>query len=167
MTSPTNVSYLTFVPDDTSTYQQQVVLDGEAYTLQITWSLFGARYYLNIYSQAGTLIVTRPLIGSPLGYDLASVASENNIVTATTSDPHTYTPGSVITLAISGCLPDEYNGTYQCNILNRNQFSYALVTTDTVATGLGQVRYFLSLTDGYFTSELVYFPDSQQLVVYG
>jgi hypothetical protein len=158
---------LTFTPSATSVFQQQIVLDNQAYTLLINWSLFGCRYYVNLYDQTGTLVVCRPLIGSPLGYDLTSLVSANNVVTVTTSEPHTYPPGSVITLAISGCTPDIYNGIYQCNILDNMTFSYPLVTTDTGATGFGQVNFFLSLTEGYFTSDMVYYPDSQQIIIYG
>ena len=158
---------LTWTPSKTSNFQQQIILDNQAYTLSINWNLFGCRYYATITDQTGTLVVCRPLIGSPLGYDLLSIESSNNIAVATINGTHTYRVGTVMTLLLSGCTPDEYNGLYQCNILNESQFSFPLVTTSTAATGLGQVQYFMSMTEGYFQSELVYFPDSQQLVILG
>lgn len=158
---------IAFVPQATSIFQQQVSLDGSQYTLTILWSLFGARYYVQITDQTGVLVVYRPLIGSPLGYNLSAVTSANNIVTVTTSTPHTFVVGSVVPLTISGCVPDAYNGLFDCNITSHIQFTYSLATASNGASGVGQVNYYMSMTAGYFDSDLVYYPDNNQIVIYG
>lgn len=40
----------------------------------VTWSLFGQRWVVNIYTLTGTLVVAKPLRSSPDGYDINLVA---------------------------------------------------------------------------------------------
>lgn len=67
-------TFVTFTPSTTSTFQFQAMLDGSIYTVLLTWNVFGQRFYVNVYSLAGVLIVAIPLIGSPVGYDINMVA---------------------------------------------------------------------------------------------
>lgn len=154
-----------FSPTPNSNFQFPVTLDGKVYNVVINWNLFGARYYVNIYDLSNNLIVCRPLIGSPLGYTLSSVTYNGSFATATTSRPHNYTVGTVVELVISGCIPSDFNGTYLCNIVSKTEFTYPLNTTNQNASTPGNVVYNLSMTSGYFTSTLTYFPDNQQIIV--
>jgi hypothetical protein len=154
-----------FAPQANTLFQFQATLDDNVYNCVITWNFFGARYYLNIYDNNTNLIVCRPLIGTPLGYDLLSITTNSNIAVATTTAPHTYTVGSVVKLVISGVTPTDYNGTFLCNIMSDTQFSYLLGAQVDNATELGAVNYNLSLTEGYFASTLVYAPDSEQFII--
>jgi len=63
-----------FQPSSKAPFQFQPTLDGSVYTVIVTWNLAGQRYYVNVYSLDGTLIVAIPMIGSPLGYDISLVA---------------------------------------------------------------------------------------------
>lgn len=56
---------ITFVPSTSGAPQFQATLDGALYTIICTWNLSGQRYYINVYSQDGTLIVCKAMIGSP------------------------------------------------------------------------------------------------------
>jgi hypothetical protein len=154
-----------FNPQTNTNFQFQATLDGQVYQCIITSNLFGSRYYLNIYDLSGNWIVTTALVGTPLGYDLASLSVSNNIASATTATPHTFTVGSVIPLAIAGNNPSGYNGTFQCNITGKSSFTYTLNQILTAATTLGTVNYNLSLTAGYFNSTLVYYPDSGNIII--
>jgi hypothetical protein len=156
---------INFTPTATANFQFQATLDGQVYQVTITWNIFGCRYYVNIYTLSGVLVASVPLIGTPLGYDLSSITSANNIAVATTSTPHTYTVGSVVPLVISGVTPANYNGSFLCNVLSNTQFSYSLPTELPQATQLGQVIYNLSLTAGYFSSTMVYSPDEQTITI--
>jgi hypothetical protein len=60
-----------FQPSTGTPFQTQVTLDGTVYTVIVTWNLFGRRYYLNIYTLAGVLVSSRPMVGSPLDYDIS------------------------------------------------------------------------------------------------
>lgn len=67
-------TYIPFVPSSSANFQFQVTLDGTVYTGIVTWSLFGQRYYLNLYTSAGALVVALPLIGSPVDYNISLTA---------------------------------------------------------------------------------------------
>lgn len=66
--------FIPFTPSPKSNFQFQATLDGKNYTCIINWNLFGQRYYLNIYTLRNVRILTIPLIGSPLDYDISLTA---------------------------------------------------------------------------------------------
>lgn len=63
-----------FQPSPDAPFQFQPTLDGTVYNVIVTWNPFGLRYYINIYTLSGERILTFPLIGSPLNYDISLVA---------------------------------------------------------------------------------------------
>lgn len=67
-------TFTDFVPSNVAPFQFTAELDGEAYTVITTYNLFGQRYYVNIYAPDGARILTKPMIGSPVGYDISLVA---------------------------------------------------------------------------------------------
>lgn len=52
----------------------QATLDSQPYNVIVTWSIYGQRYYVNLYDTAGVRIFTMPLIGSPNDYDISMTA---------------------------------------------------------------------------------------------
>ena len=68
------IVYVNFQPSNTSPFTFSAILDGVQYNISVTWNLTGLRYYVNIYSQEGTLILCAPMVGSPTGYDIDIVA---------------------------------------------------------------------------------------------
>lgn len=58
-------TFFSFTPSAIQAYQFQPTLDGNEYTIIVTWNVFGQRYYANCFSQEGARIFTLPLIGSP------------------------------------------------------------------------------------------------------
>jgi hypothetical protein len=67
-------TYIDFAPSTTSNFQFNATLDGQTYTVTVTWNVFGARYYVNITQVDGTLVLAIPLIESPDSYDISMVA---------------------------------------------------------------------------------------------
>ena len=63
-----------FTPSLAAPFQFQATLDGNLYTVIISWNLFGQRYYVNIYDSSNVWIVTLPLIGSPSNYPISLTA---------------------------------------------------------------------------------------------
>ena len=61
---------ITFTPSNISLFQFNPTLDGITYIATCTWNLYGERYYINIYTQNRTLVMSRPIIGSPDNYDI-------------------------------------------------------------------------------------------------
>lgn len=54
-----------FTPSAFQLFHFQATLDGGLYTCTTTWNVYRQRWYLNVTSQANTLIVATPLVGSP------------------------------------------------------------------------------------------------------
>jgi hypothetical protein len=61
---------ITFKPSSTSVFQFTAYLDGNLYTITCPYNIYGQRYYINIFNNFGALILSRPMIGSPNGYDI-------------------------------------------------------------------------------------------------
>ena len=59
-----------FNPNPNANFTFKPTLDGVTYTAICTWNLYGQRYYISIYDNVGTLMVSRPIIGSPDDYDI-------------------------------------------------------------------------------------------------
>lgn len=55
-------------------FRFQPTFDGTIYTVTVTWNIFGQRFYIEVTSLTGELILATPLIGSPLGYDINLLA---------------------------------------------------------------------------------------------
>lgn len=59
-----------FTPATNQNFSFQPTLDGQQYTVVVTWNLFGQRWIVNIYTLQGVLVMQKPLRGSPLDYDI-------------------------------------------------------------------------------------------------
>ena len=64
-------TFTSFQPTATAPQQFNATLDGDPYTILVTWELFDQRYYINVHDQTNTLVVCEPVIGSPTPLDLA------------------------------------------------------------------------------------------------
>jgi hypothetical protein len=67
-----------FAPSSTQPQQFQAVLTdavlGTAtYNCTVKWNTFGQRWYVEITDQNGNLILNKPLIASPTGYNISLV----------------------------------------------------------------------------------------------
>ena len=65
-----------FQPSPNAPFQFSPTLDGNVYNVIVTYNLWGfdttgisKRPYINVYDLSGNLIVSKPMIASPLGYD--------------------------------------------------------------------------------------------------
>ena len=63
-------TFVQFNPSPYANFQFNPELDGTSYTATCTWNTYSSRYYINIYYNYGTLIVTNPLIASPDDFDI-------------------------------------------------------------------------------------------------
>lgn len=147
-----------FQPSNQTPPQFSPTFDGTQYTVILTWSLFGQRYYINIYTLAGVLIVSLPLVESPSSLPIESLSWDLNTSTVSliTANPHGFSIDSVTNLAVSGCTPDVYNGTFLMVAQDTMTLQYALSPDPGLASALGAVSYDISMTAGYFASTLVF-----------
>lgn len=157
-----------FVPSQTSAPTTQVVLDGQAYNLVTTWSLFGQRYYANLYALDGTLLLCTARVGSPTGIAIEALSWELGYATVVTAEPHGYAVGSISSLWIDGAVPDGYNGEYEMLATSPMELQFALQTNPGAATTFGTLEYNINLIGGvpneagvYFTSALLFREQAQ------
>lgn len=63
---------IAFTPSPLATppFSTIVTLDGGAYLLSVLWNLAGQRWYISLADQNGTIVLNRPLTGSPTGSDI-------------------------------------------------------------------------------------------------
>lgn len=69
-------TYTAFTPaaNQSPPFQFLPMLDKQQYSVTTTWNMFGQRWYINVYSLSGGLVVSTPLIASPQGTDFNLVA---------------------------------------------------------------------------------------------
>lgn len=59
------MTVIPFNQTSTANFQFNPVLDGITYVAICTYNSYSPRFYINIYDSSGSLIMTRPIIGSP------------------------------------------------------------------------------------------------------
>lgn len=161
-----SITYFPFTPVPNTNFVFQPTLDGEVYNVVVTWNFAAQRYYINIYSLDGTLIVSRAMVGSPIGTNLSALSWANGTVTATMSAPIPYRIGSSVQYTVVGSVPDAYNGQVVGYVTSPTTFTYPLAADPGVATVLGNVSQNINLIFGYFqTSSLVYRTATSQFEV--
>jgi hypothetical protein len=166
-------TYYNFAPSTAAPYQFQPVLDGQTYNATVPWLLFGRRYYLNLSAVDGTPIWYGAVVGSPTGFSIVDLVWANGRVTATTLVPHGLRIASTVSLNVSGCAPDTYNGLIEAYITGPSSFSYAIATDPGAASVFGSASQDINLIGGVpnisdvaFTSRLVFRQASQQFEVW-
>lgn len=63
-------TFTQFAPSVSKNFTFQPTLDGQVYSVVVTWSLFGQRWLVNCYDLSGNLVFARPLRSSPNGTDI-------------------------------------------------------------------------------------------------
>lgn len=63
-----------FTPTTDAAFQFLATLDGSDYNVIITWNIYRADYYLNIFTKNGVVALSRALVSSPEGYDISLTA---------------------------------------------------------------------------------------------
>lgn len=145
-----------FVPSTVAPFQFSPTLDGATYNVIVTWSLFGRRFYINVYALDGTLVLSTALVGSPTGFVLQTITWDRGRATATAVSPHGLKVGKTVDLTITGAAPDAYNGQVQAFITGPATFSWPLAQDPGAATATGSAAYGINLVGGLFASTLIY-----------
>ena len=143
-------TYFPFNPSAQQNVSFLPTLDGQQFNCVITWNLQGQRYYFNLYTLGGVLVICAALSASPAGLELQSLTWNqlSGQVTATTSEPHGYDIGQTIPLTISGASPSAYNGSVNVYITGLSTFTWPLTSDPGTATTYGAAFYTINLIAG-------------------
>ena len=158
-------TFIEFVPSNILAPNFQVTLDGEIYTVTMIWNLFAQRYYLEIQSLDGTVVLYTALVGSPIGIDVSALSWANGKVTVTTTVPHGLRIGRIVMVTVTGAIPAAYNGLVQALVTDRNELTYQLASDPGSATTFGSVQQNIDLVAGLFADTLVYRQANRQFEV--
>lgn len=67
-------TFTAFAPSPSAPFQFTPTLDGQQYSVVIVWNMFGQRWYMNLSTLTGALVLSRSLVGSPPDYDINLVS---------------------------------------------------------------------------------------------
>lgn len=149
-------TFIQFVPTQTQVFTFQAVLDETTYGVRVPYNIFGQRFYIEIFGENQTLVLSRALIGSAIGAQIEAASWLRGFASIRTGLPHGYKVGSIVTLTMTDIVPDAYNGRYECLITGPDTFSYALASNPGVATAFGAASYDVNLVGGLFASTMVF-----------
>jgi hypothetical protein len=76
-----------FTPSNLANFTFQPVLDGTTYSAVVTWNQYGQRYYLNISTLQGVLMLSIPLIASPDAISQTAIPNGTQTLALTTRNP--------------------------------------------------------------------------------
>jgi hypothetical protein len=65
MSGTANPTVVPFQPSNDQPFTFQATVSTGTYTVIITWSLAGQRYYFNLYTLGGVLVASMAMVGSP------------------------------------------------------------------------------------------------------
>jgi hypothetical protein len=152
-----SAAYYSFAKSYTSVSSYTWTLDGNDYSALIKWNIFGQRYYIHLYDSSGALVLCKPLIGSETGVALDSLSWSLGTVTATTPNPHRFPMFQIVSLNVSGCSPEGYNGIYDAVITGEYSFTYSVESNPESSTTPGYVGPEINIVNGYFINSRLVF----------
>lgn len=159
-------TFINFTPSTVSAFTFQASIGGTQYQVTVTWNVFGQRYYVNVYSLGGVLIVCRALIscGPQL---LASFVWSDNFATATTQVAHNVPLGNSVDIVVSQT-SSPFDGTYPAFATSSTTLAYPLMPDPEEATPIsGAVNFNLNLVEGVLSTGYLLFRDATQQFEYG
>jgi len=158
-----------FIPSNIILPSFVATLDGDDYTVKVTWNISAQRFYINLYAQDGSWVTTVPLIQSPPARQVLSADWDilQGILTVVMVDPSLWPvplstegtatkPGTIQNFTLENFVPNNYNGTFRGLMLNPTTFTIPMITDPGTATILGSVSRYLNMAAGIFQSTLIY-----------
>lgn len=124
------------------------VLGGTTYVANITWNLFGQRWYLNLSDSNGNLIISTAVVSSQDQQGISSITWADNLVTVETLAPHNIPIGTKAELFLSGNAPTAYDGLYTVSITGPSSFTFPLETDPGLSTVQGVFGSVIDLSAG-------------------
>lgn len=148
-----------FIPSNISAPRFSATLDGQQYTIYVTWNHASLRYYLNLYDSSGNWVLTVPLLTTPPGETLASITYDrmSGLITATKNTGLYKKPGLIVRYTLTGFQPTVLNGYWRCLTLDTLRFTFPIDSDPGLITTVGTVNRFMNMVGTLFTqSTLIY-----------
>lgn len=134
---------LQFVPNTSGPFQFKPTIDGTLYTAQITYSLFGQRYYLNLYDQSNDLVLCRSLVSSGPQVSVTltweDLGVSGGLATIETSGNHNVPVGQLVNVYVSQT-GTAFDGLWQALAVSATELTYGLNNPEYTQPLSGQMR---------------------------
>jgi hypothetical protein len=147
-------------------FQFSATLDGNQYTISVTWNFAAQRYYIQITDQFGNTIVTRPMIGSPALQPLLSLEWQSGIATAMTASIIGLRIGALANITVTSTDDNGIVSTqvFPSTVISHTSFTYPLVASPWVANYCPRASWSIdeNLAGGFFQTSLLFFRQSTQ-----
>jgi hypothetical protein len=144
--------------------------DSDQYRVTVSWNVAAQRYYINIYGQDGTWIVTVPLVQTPPARPVASVVYDNlrRVVTVKMIDPSQWPvplysaevltpPGIIVDYTLENFDPPVLNAKWRSLHVDPITFSFPLANDPGQVHILGSVSRMIDMVEGVFvTTRMIY-----------
>jgi hypothetical protein len=154
-----------FLPSNLFVPTFNAIFDGDTYTVSITWNISAQRYYVNVYDSNGNWIVTVPLVQTPPGRAISSIAYDlsRRVVTATMVDPKSWPvplsaagtntpPGTIVDYTLENFDPPVLNQKWRSLHINDLSFSFPLADDPGAIHILGSVSRIMNMVGGIFVN---------------
>jgi hypothetical protein len=156
-----------FIPSNIVTPTFIVTFDGDDYKVTITWNISAQRYYVNIYAQDGTWIVTTPLVQTPPSRAVEKVYYDilRRVMTITLVSPLYFpvplgsnlTPsGTIVDYTLENFDPPVLNGKQRSLHVNDLTFSFPLTDDPGQIHVIGSIARYIDMAGGIFKSVFIY-----------
>lgn len=155
-------TFVLFRPTTFAPFSFVATLDGQQYTVTITWNVYGQRWYFNVAALDGTPVVSEGLVGSPSAVSVSALSWSHGFATATTAAPHGYVVGSTAALVVAGCVPDAFNGAVRALVVDDDTLLWPIMSDPGTPSQLGAVSADLDLVEQYFETSVVVFREATQ-----
>jgi hypothetical protein len=148
-----------FTPSNLAAPSFVATLDGAARTIVMTWNVAAQRYYLNVYDNDGTWIITTPLVTSPTGEIVTAMSYDpaRRVMNVTKATGWWHKPGTMVDYTFLGFDPASLNGLQRCLHVDTVNFSFPLAQDPGVIVTLGSANRLLNMVATVFQqSSLIY-----------
>lgn len=138
-----------FTPSTAGAFQFKPTIGNTLYTAFVTLNLFGGRYFLNLYDQSSTLVISRaltstgPKLQATLTWEDTGIGGLATIETAT---PHNVPLGQLANVYVSQT-GTSFDGKWQALSVSETELTYALNNPDFVQPLPGSVSFPLNLVE--------------------
>lgn len=146
------------VPSNTQAPSFSPILDGDPYTVVVTWNVSAQRFYINIYSVGGTLVCSVPLIASTSGVPLASLVYDpaQKMMIATRAARFWRPIGQIVQFTLQDCDPASLNGQYDCTVMSATQFSFPIDSDPGPIKQPGSNQRYMDMLGPWFSSSMIF-----------
>jgi hypothetical protein len=146
-----------FTPSTTQAFSFSPVINGVTYSATVTWNIYSQRYYLNLSTTAGVLVLSVPVIGSgpQLGATLTWDDQAGGVATVVTASAHNVPIGQLANIRISQT-GTAFDGNWQALATGAMTLTYALANPDENQPLSGQLSFDVNLVAALGAGWLIY-----------